>query len=97
MCAVRNFRDVEAWIVANLFSINFGNVSFKGIDMVLMHKRDGTAAKSRTRHTSTKNACLFPSGMHERVEFLAGHFVVEFGLEMALVHQTSKVGEVAFF
>ena len=97
MCAVRNLRDVEAWSVANLFGVNFGNVSFKSFDMVLMHQRDGTAAKSSTRHTSTKNACLFPSGMHERIEFLASYFVVELCREMDLVHQLSKVSEVAFF
>ena len=97
MRSIRNLRNVKAWGVANFFSIDFGNVGFKGIDMVLMHQRDGTAAKSRTRHTSAKNASLFPSGMHERIEFLTGYFVVEFCREMALVHQTSEVGEVTFF
>ena len=76
MRSVRNLRNVEAWSVANLFGVNFGNIGLEGINMVLMHQRDGTAAKSRTRHTSTKNTGLFPSGMHERVEFLTGHFVV---------------------
>ena len=97
MRSVRDFRDVETWGIADFFGVDFGNVGFKSFNIVLMYQRDSTASKSGTCHTSTKNASLFPCCMDEGIEFLSSDLVIKIGREVTLVHETSKVGEVAFF